>query len=186
MNPVAVVINNHNRQSAGGLSSCASQDLVLGSPLHLPVSNGLVYWKLSFHFLWLQLSDGENPSCNLLAALLKTSGEENIYQIPNHQGRDCGKPNRRLGQQRGDQYGSERRKYPHRSFLDRSHTAKDLFISQTPGCFSLLTSNPISPGSVPVNMPVMWTPMAQQGQGGDKNRDTGVQGPHCEGHKMFI
>lgn len=118
MNPVAVVINNHNRQSAGGLPSCASQVPVLGSPLHPPVSNGLVYWKLSFHFLWLQLSDGENPSCNLFAALLKTSREENIYQTPNHQRRDCGKPNRRLGWQRGDRDGRKgRKKYPHRGFM---------------------------------------------------------------------
>ena len=113
VNPVATVINNHNRHSAGGLPSCASQGPVLGSPLYPPVSNGLVYWKLSFHFLWLQLSDGENPSCNLLAALLKTSGGENIYQSPNHQRRDCGKPNRRLGQHRGDQGGRERRRNIH-------------------------------------------------------------------------
>lgn len=87
MNPVAIVINNHNRQLAGGLPSCASQDLVLGSPLYPPVSNGLVYWKLSFHFLWLQLSNGGNLSCNLLAALLKTSEGDNIYQAPNHERR---------------------------------------------------------------------------------------------------
>lgn len=97
MNPVAAVINNHNRQAAGGLPSCASQGPVLGSALYPPVSNGLVYWKLSFHFLWLQLRDEENPSCNLLAALLKTSGGGNIYQTPSHQRRDSGRPNRKLG-----------------------------------------------------------------------------------------
>lgn len=97
MNPVAIVINNHNRQLAGGFPSCASQDLDLGSPLYPPVSNDLVYWKRSFHFLWLQLSDGGNLSCNLLTAELKTSGGENIYQTPNHESRAYGEPNRRLG-----------------------------------------------------------------------------------------
>lgn len=72
------------------------------------------------------------------------------------------------------------------SCLDKSHTVKTLLVSQTLGCSSLLTSKSISPQGIPLNIPVMWTPRAQQVPGGNKNRDTGVRGPHPGGDRKFL
>lgn len=174
MNPVAVAINNRNRQSAGGLPSCASQGPALGSPLHPPVSNGLVYWRLSFHFLWLQLSDGGNLSCHLLVARLKTSRGGNIYQTPNHQRKDCGQPEGKLGEQGGDQGGGERgRKEPHRGFLpgQEPHGLRNTCsVHEHQAAFP---SSPQIPGPQegPTKYPSCVDSWSPTGQGGPKDRD---------------
>lgn len=92
-----------------------------------------------------------------LAALLKTSAGGNIYQTPNHQRRDCGKPNRRLGAHRGDRGGRDRGRNIHTevsALTGATLAIKYLLNSQTSGRYSLLTSNLMSPEGIPPNVPV--------------------------------